>query len=135
MLRVRLAILLLCTTLMAAHADTLPKYEMRAVWLTTNWGLDWPSAPARNPREAARQQQELRNMLDALAYMGFNTIFFQARIRGEVFYPSAYEPWSRIVSGTAGNHLDTTRSHLSSKNATTEAWNAMHGWLPYRPET
>ena len=102
MLRVRLAILLLCTTLMAAHADTLPKYEMRAVWLTTNWGLDWPSAPARNPREAARQQQELRNMLDALAYMGFNTIFFQARIRGEVFYPSAYEPWSRIVSGTAG---------------------------------
>lgn len=102
MLRVRLAILLLCTILMAAHADTLPKYEMRAVWLTTNWGLDWPSAPARNPREAARQQQELRNMLDALAYMGFNTIFFQARIRGEVFYPSAYEPWSRIVSGTAG---------------------------------
>lgn len=102
MLRVRLAILLLCTTLMVAHADTLPKYEMRAVWLTTNWGLDWPSAPARNPREAVRQQQELRNMLDALAYMGFNTIFFQARIRGEVFYPSAYEPWSRIVSGTAG---------------------------------
>ncbi len=102
MLRVRLVILLLCTTLMVAHADTLPKYEMRAVWLTTNWGLDWPSAPARNPREAARQQQELRNMLDALAYMGFNTIFFQARIRGEVFYPSAYEPWSRIVSGTAG---------------------------------
>ena len=102
MLQTRLAILLLCATLVVAHADTLPKYEMRAVWLTTNWGLDWPSAPARNAREAARQQQELREMLDALAYMGINTVFFQARIRGEVFYPSAYEPWSRIISGTAG---------------------------------
>lgn len=79
-----------------------PKYEMRAVWLTTNWGLDWPSQPARNAREAVRQQEELCRLLDEVEALGFNTLFFQARIRGEVFYNSEIEPWSRIVSGKPG---------------------------------
>ena len=62
-----------------------PKYEMRAVWLTTNWGLDWPSRPMHTPVDARRQQQELVEILDRLQALGINTVFFQARIRGEVF--------------------------------------------------
>ena len=30
--------------------------------------------------------------------MGINTVFFQARIRGEVFYSSRYEPWAAVLS-------------------------------------
>ena len=41
-----------------------PKYEMRAVWLTTNWGLDWPSRPMHTPVDARRQQQEFVEILD-----------------------------------------------------------------------
>ena len=86
----------------AVMAVASPKYEMRAVWLTTNWGLDWPSRPASNAQEAKLQQDELCVLLDEVASLGFNTVFFQARIRGEVFYDSQIEPWSRIVSGKSG---------------------------------
>lgn len=79
-----------------------PKYEMRAVWLTTNWGLDWPSQPASNLQQAESQQRELCRLLDEAVSLGFNTVFFQARIKGEVFYNSDIEPWSRIVSGKTG---------------------------------
>lgn len=92
---------MICLSVVYVSAD-VPKYEMRAVWLTTNWGLDWPSFPARNVREAERQKEELVQLLDEVASLGFNTVFFQARIRGEVFYASAIEPWSGIASGLSG---------------------------------
>lgn len=79
-----------------------PKYEMRAVWLTTNWGLDWPSVQATDATQRAKQQKELCDILDKVADMGLNTVFFQARIPGEVFYDSSFEPWSHIASGKAG---------------------------------
>ena len=91
---------ILLTSLIATAAS--PKYEMRAVWLTTNWGLDWPSKPATNSKEIAQQQKEMQAILDEVAALGFNTVFFQARIRGEVFYNSEIEPWSHIVSGKPG---------------------------------
>lgn len=64
--------------------------EVRAVWLTTNWNLDWPS-PGQTPEE---QKKELRYLLDRLQQANINTIFFQARIRGNTFYRSKIEPWS-----------------------------------------
>ena len=101
MLRRLLLSLCVCASAVCALAD-VPKYEMRAVWLTTNWGLDWPSFPARSAEDAVRQQAELSQLLDEVVSLGFNTVFFQARIRGEVFYASSIEPWSSVVSGRAG---------------------------------
>lgn len=65
-------------------------HEVRAVWLTTNWNLDWPST-AGNPEQ---QKKEILKILDQLESNNFNTIFFQVRIRGDVFYKSQIEPWS-----------------------------------------
>lgn len=79
-----------------------PKYEMRAVWLTTNWRLDWPSKPATDKASMRQQQQELCSILDEVKELGLNTVFFQTRIYGEVLYPSEIEPWSRMVSGESG---------------------------------
>lgn len=79
-----------------------PRYEVRAVWLTTLSGLDWPSRPARNEAEAARQKLELCQILDALQADGINTVLFQTRIRSTVAYPSSIEPWDGAFSGRIG---------------------------------
>lgn len=76
-----------------------PRHEIRAVWLTTLGGLDWPSRSACTADEALCQQQELCHILDGLQQMGINTIIFQTRIRSTVIYPSHIEPWDGIFSG------------------------------------
>ena len=37
-------------------------------------------------------------MLDGLQALRFNTVFFQVRVRGEVFYPSKFEPMSSLIA-------------------------------------
>ncbi len=77
----------------------VPKHEVRAVWLTTYGGLDWPKAKANTEAGRKAQQQELRNILDRLQQDGINTIYLQTRIRGAVIYPSAIEPWDGALTG------------------------------------
>jgi uncharacterized lipoprotein YddW (UPF0748 family) len=79
-----------------------PKQEIRAVWLTTIYGLDWPAKPACNETECLRQQRELCVILDRLKDANFNTVFVQARLRGDVIYASAIEPASKVFSGKYG---------------------------------
>ncbi len=73
------------------NAQNPPATEIRAVWLTTNWNLDWPSSPNIS---AEAQQKELRQILDKLHQANFNTVLLQVRVRGDVFYRSKLEPWS-----------------------------------------
>ena len=80
----------------------LPKREVRAVWLTTIGGLDWPHSYAQNELMAGRQKQELCDILDKLQRAGINTVLFQARVRGTVVYPSQLEPWDGCLSGVPG---------------------------------
>jgi Uncharacterized protein conserved in bacteria len=79
-----------------------PKQELRAVWMTTLEGLDWPSTKGTSASVEQRQKQELRDILDKLKRANVNTILFQARIRGTVTYPSRYEPWDGCISGKFG---------------------------------
>ena len=94
----RLLILLSVCFICVSIFPSSPKYEMRAVWITTNWGLDWPSRPVKVLSDRYIQQKELCYILDELQSVGINTVFFQARIRGEVFYSSRYEPWAAVLS-------------------------------------
>lgn len=71
-----------------------PATEVRAVWLTTNYGLDWPGN--RVGRRA--QEQELISILDKLHALHFNTVLFQVRTRGEVLYDSKIEPMASVVA-------------------------------------
>ena len=79
-----------------------PKHEVRAVWLTTIGGLDWPHSYAQSKNSIAKQQAELCTLLDQYAKAGINTVLIQTRIRGTVIYPSAYEPWDGCLSGFPG---------------------------------
>ena len=85
-----------------ASANNGIMHEVRAVWLTTLMGLDWPSRPANNAEDTAAQKKELCNMLDKLKAVGINTVLFQARIRSTTAYESAYEPWDGIFTGKSG---------------------------------
>ena len=76
-----------------------PKYEMRGVWVTTVYNLDWPESRFDSP---ATQQADLAFLFDELARTGINTVFFQVRSEADAMYPSALEPWSQFLTGTQG---------------------------------
>lgn len=79
-----------------------PKYEVRAVWLTTIGGIDWPHSYASSNYSIERQKDELRNILDRLQRANINTVLLQTRIRATTIYPSEYEPWDGCLSGKPG---------------------------------
>ncbi|WP_099465825.1 glycoside hydrolase family 10 protein [Parabacteroides provencensis] len=95
-------LLLWALWIQSAFAMNLPKHEVRAVWLTTVYGLDWPHRPATTQAGIKAQQQELCNILDRLQNANFNTVFLQVRLRGNVIYRSAIEPASKVFSGKEG---------------------------------
>lgn len=85
-----------------SYSSVPPKREVRAVWMTTIGGLDWPRTYAHTPRTMEKQKQEFRELLDRLQRANFNTILLQTRIRGTVIYPSTFEPWDGCMSGNPG---------------------------------
>ena len=84
---------------MFSPAHHAPKYEVRAVWLTTLSGLDWPKVKATSSVNREQQKRELCQILDQLKAVRINTILLQTRIRGSVIYPSKIEPWDVCLTG------------------------------------
>lgn len=93
---------LLIMLLASLCAVAQPKHEVRAVWLTTIGGIDWPHSYAQSARSIERQKDELRHILDQLQLVGINTVLLQTRVRGTMIYPSDYEPWDGCLSGFPG---------------------------------
>lgn len=81
-----------------------PKYEIRATWLTTLGGMDWPRHKATSAEGIRRQQQELCNILDRLKEANFNTVMMQTRLRGDLIYPSAIETFPEALTGKSGKN-------------------------------
>ncbi len=80
------------------------KHEIRATWLTTLGGMDWPRQKATNATSIDKQKKELCNLLDKLKEANFNTILLQTRLRGDVIYPSSYETFSECLAGRTGQN-------------------------------
>ena len=81
-------------------APAAPKHEVRAVWLTTIMGLDWPKTMATSQAGREKQKEELCQILDQLQACRINTVILQTRLRGSVIYPSNIEPWDVCLTGT-----------------------------------
>lgn len=79
-----------------------PKHEVRAVWLTTIGGIDWPHSYAQSANSMEKQKNEFRQILDKLQTANINTVLLQTRIRGTLIYPSSIEPWDGCLSGFPG---------------------------------
>lgn len=88
-----IALVVSAMSLYADNPPAIPAIEVRAVWLTTNYGLDWPI----NKMSADVQKQELITILDNLKQHNFNTVMFQVRAKGEVFYQSEIEPMASVI--------------------------------------
>ena len=58
----------------AAQGVVPPKYEYRAVWLTTIENLDWPRKPAADAAGAEQQKAQLVEILDSLKALHINTV-------------------------------------------------------------
>ena len=81
-----------------------PKHEIRATWITTLGGMDWPRNKATNANGIRRQQQELRDILDQLKEANFNTVMLQTRLRGDLIYPSAFETFPEALTEKTGRN-------------------------------
>ncbi len=104
-----LAVLFLLWTvagsLMVTYAGTVSAQasssasEMRGIWVSTVYGLDYPNTKTTDSG-ALRAQADA--VIADCAKMGMNTIFLQVRPMSDAFYPSAYYPWSKYLTGTQG---------------------------------
>lgn len=113
-----------------------PKREFRAAWLTTVWAIDWPTTWGQSTASAsAKQQDELRAIVDSLAAANMNAVFFQVRGFSDAMYYSKYEPWSQYLTGTRGqapsyDPLQTLIEYAHYKGI------EVHAWMnPYRYAT
>ena len=97
-------LILLSTFLIIAKAEAQPKHEIRATWLTTLGGMDWPRNKATNASSILKQQQELCAILDQLKEANFNTVMLQTRLRGDLIYPSQTETFPEALTGRTGRN-------------------------------
>jgi uncharacterized lipoprotein YddW (UPF0748 family) len=97
--------------------------------VSTVFRLDWPSAAAQPPVEG---RASLDKLVEDLAGLGFNALFFQVRPESDALYASALEPWSRFLSGTQG--VDPGWDPLEHLlNAAHARGIEVHAWVnPYR---
>jgi|GEM_PF-3950236 len=96
------SILLFLSGLLSAN----PKQEIRAVWLTTNYGLDWPSNPLKANSDVLIQKKELDQALVRLKEANINVVFLQVRLRGDVIYPSQIEPYNNYIKTNSYRNPD-----------------------------
>lgn len=106
--------------------------ELRAVWVSSVFRLDFPSAAGLSESAIAA---ELRAIVDLCEETGLNAIYFQVRPESDALYESELEPWSRFLSGTQGTDpgYDPLAMLLSEAHP---RGIEVHAWInPYRAET
>ena len=76
------------------------KREMRSVWISTVYGIDWPKADHYGKPDLMKA--DLIAYFDACKTANLNSVCFQVRPMCDAFYKSSYEPWSSYMSGSRG---------------------------------
>lgn len=124
-------ILILTMLLPVAYAAQPAQDGMRGVWVATVANIDYPS---RQGLTADELKSEADTILDNIAAMGLNTVFFQVRPSADALYQSDIFPWSCYVSGTAGQAPDQDFDVLSYwVEAAHSRGLQLHAWInPYR---
>ena len=100
----RFSLILMVILFAITSSMAQPKHEIRATWLTTLGGMDWPRQKATNADGIRRQQEELCQILDQLKEANFNTVMLQTRLRGDLIYPSGIETFPEALTGRTGRN-------------------------------
>ena len=104
-----------------------PKRELRATWIATVNNIDWPVYST-----VSGQQNEMIRMLDSIAALHMNAVFFQVRPCADALYNSAYEPWSSFLRVSRGTNpgYDPLQFVIDEGH---KRGIAVHAWMnPYR---
>ena len=92
-----IAALMLCLLTVSALSAQVryPKREFRGAWIQCVNG-QFQGMPVET------MKRTLVSQLDNLKAAGINAVIFQVRAEADALYKSAYEPWSRFLTGTQG---------------------------------
>ena len=118
-----ISIVLTIITLLAISSDyvSAQKEEIRALWVH-RWNY---KAPA-----------DIKAIMLNASRFNFNTILFQVRGKGTVFYKSSIEPWADEIGGTdpGWDPLITAITEAHKHNLKLHAWiNVYPGWSGIDP--
>ncbi|MEN8193145.1 MAG: family 10 glycosylhydrolase [Bacteroidota bacterium] len=98
--------------------------ETRAVWISTNYRLDWPP-PTFDEEE---QKKSLLEIFDDIESKNLNTIYLQVRSNGTTLFQSSFEPFSPYITGK----VDEFGSYDPLEFAVNEAHKRgleIHAWI------
>lgn len=130
-----IALMLVCAVsfLWTAMAAQTPKAseEMRGVWVSSVYNLDYPKKPTTDSDTLKAQADEI---LDNCVKWGLNTVFLQVRPSSDALYPSEIFPWSKYLTGKQGiepeNGFDPLAYWVKEAHA---RGLELHAWInPYR---
>ena len=105
--------------------------EIRATWVATVFGLDFPSGYSS---DEAVLKEKIDDIMDDCMEAGLNTVFFQVRPASDAFYKSDIFPWSKYLTGTQGKAPKGGFDPLEYAISSAHKRNIfLHAWInPYR---
>ena len=110
-MRILLIGLLFISSLLSLQAQ--PKEEIRATWLTTLGGMDWPTRKANSAKGIEAQKNELIRQLDALKAANFNTVLFSNPSSGETLSTLLQlRPLQKVLQDIPARTPDMTHCNL-----------------------
>ena len=116
----------------SSEPEELPEpdaHEMKAVWLS------FLEFQAFKGSSESGFQSKIDTIFDTIQAKGLNTVIVQVRPHGDSFYPSAYYPWSKCISGTMGVAVDYDPLEMMVEAAHRRGLQ-IHAWInPYRTMT
>ncbi len=74
--------------------------ETRAVWVSTNFHLDWPPPTY----DEQKQKAALNEIFENIKSKNLNTVYFQVRSSGTVMFKSSFDPLSPYITGKVGGN-------------------------------
>ena len=122
-------LLLLPTAAMAANTQTTQ--QMRGVWVSSVYNLDYPTK-ATTSADTLKAQAD--TILDNAVKTGLNTVFLQVRPTSDALYKSDIFPWSHWLTGKQGtapsNDFDPLAYWVAQAH---KRGLELHAWInPYR---
>jgi len=118
------------------------KRDMRATWIVTAYGSDWPKTKISGPEDTAgiaAQKKELTDILDRAVVMNLNAVMFQVRPAADAMYKSDLVPWSGYLTGGSCANAGVDPGYDPLQFAIEEAHKRgleLHAWAnPYRAAT
>lgn len=105
--------------------------EMRGVWVSSVYNLDYPSSPTTDPDKLKAEADEI---LDNCVKWGLNAVFLQVRPSGDALYKSDLFPWSKYLTGSVGTAPQDGFDPLEYwVEAAHKRGLELHAWInPYR---